>query len=240
MRELVVASGKGGTGKTSLTAAFAFLAGENVLCDADVDAASPADAAIPDAAADGDAGADGDAVDARPPEKALRFGRAGDTATRTVTAEAWDTLTTGLPTTWLNVMFTSLTDDRSAGRVRGRQRGRLASPGRSLFDFSTATMGYVSTSAAGTNSGRGGSKRARARSLSRTTAMRAARTLSRARVVTRGVKPRRRAPTSATPATTRRAHRTGHGSSSTSTQWSPRAPAAASSATTRSTARCAT
>lgn len=39
MRELVVVSGKGGTGKTSLTAAFAFLAGKNVLCDADVDAA---------------------------------------------------------------------------------------------------------------------------------------------------------------------------------------------------------
>jgi MinD superfamily P-loop ATPase len=39
MRELVVVSGKGGTGKTSLTAAFAFLAGENVLCDGDVDAA---------------------------------------------------------------------------------------------------------------------------------------------------------------------------------------------------------
>ena len=39
MRELVVVSGKGGTGKTSLTAAFASLAGENVLCDADVDAA---------------------------------------------------------------------------------------------------------------------------------------------------------------------------------------------------------
>ena len=39
MREMVVVSGKGGTGKTSLTAAFASLAGENVLCDADVDAA---------------------------------------------------------------------------------------------------------------------------------------------------------------------------------------------------------
>ena len=39
MRELVVVSGKGGTGKTSLTAAFALLAKENVLCDADVDAA---------------------------------------------------------------------------------------------------------------------------------------------------------------------------------------------------------
>ncbi len=39
MRELVIVSGKGGTGKTSLTAAFAALACENVLCDADVDAA---------------------------------------------------------------------------------------------------------------------------------------------------------------------------------------------------------
>jgi MinD superfamily P-loop ATPase len=39
MKELVVISGKGGTGKTSLTAAFAFLATSMVLCDADVDAA---------------------------------------------------------------------------------------------------------------------------------------------------------------------------------------------------------
>lgn len=39
MRELVILSGKGGTGKTSLTAAFAYLAENNVLCDADVDAA---------------------------------------------------------------------------------------------------------------------------------------------------------------------------------------------------------
>ncbi len=39
MRELVVVSGKGGTGKTSLTAAFACLAENGVLCDADVDAA---------------------------------------------------------------------------------------------------------------------------------------------------------------------------------------------------------
>lgn len=38
MKELVVISGKGGTGKTSLTAAFASLASEMVLCDADVDA----------------------------------------------------------------------------------------------------------------------------------------------------------------------------------------------------------
>lgn len=38
MRELVVISGKGGTGKTSLTAAFAHLAERIVLCDLDVDA----------------------------------------------------------------------------------------------------------------------------------------------------------------------------------------------------------
>ncbi len=39
MKELVIISGKGGTGKTCLTAAFASLAGNKVLCDADVDAA---------------------------------------------------------------------------------------------------------------------------------------------------------------------------------------------------------
>lgn len=38
MKELVVISGKGGTGKTSLVAAFASLAENNGLCDADVDA----------------------------------------------------------------------------------------------------------------------------------------------------------------------------------------------------------
>ena len=39
MKELVVISGKGGTGKTSIMAAFASLAENKVLCDADVDAA---------------------------------------------------------------------------------------------------------------------------------------------------------------------------------------------------------
>jgi MinD superfamily P-loop ATPase len=39
MKELVIISGKGGTGKTSLVAAFASLAKNKVLCDADVDAA---------------------------------------------------------------------------------------------------------------------------------------------------------------------------------------------------------
>ena len=39
MKEYVIISGKGGTGKTSLTAAFALLAQSPVLCDADVDAA---------------------------------------------------------------------------------------------------------------------------------------------------------------------------------------------------------
>lgn len=39
MKEIVVLSGKGGTGKTSLTASFALLAGNSILCDTDVDAA---------------------------------------------------------------------------------------------------------------------------------------------------------------------------------------------------------
>jgi MinD superfamily P-loop ATPase len=39
MKELVILSGKGGTGKTSLTAAFAAISRNTVLCDADVDAA---------------------------------------------------------------------------------------------------------------------------------------------------------------------------------------------------------
>ena len=39
MKELVIISGKGGTGKTSILAAFAYLAKSKVLCDADVDAA---------------------------------------------------------------------------------------------------------------------------------------------------------------------------------------------------------
>ncbi len=38
MKELVVISGKGGTGKTSLTASFAVLASRPVLADCDVDA----------------------------------------------------------------------------------------------------------------------------------------------------------------------------------------------------------
>ncbi len=39
MKELIVISGKGGTGKTSLLAAFATLSARKILCDADVDAA---------------------------------------------------------------------------------------------------------------------------------------------------------------------------------------------------------
>lgn len=38
MNEIVILSGKGGTGKTSLTAAFSHLAGRHVVCDLDVDA----------------------------------------------------------------------------------------------------------------------------------------------------------------------------------------------------------
>jgi len=38
MREVLIISGKGGTGKTSLTGAFAHLASNKVICDLDVDA----------------------------------------------------------------------------------------------------------------------------------------------------------------------------------------------------------
>lgn len=40
MREITIISGKGGTGKTSITAAFAVLARHSVFCDNDVDAAN--------------------------------------------------------------------------------------------------------------------------------------------------------------------------------------------------------
>ena len=39
MRELVVISGKGGTGKTSLVASFSVLSRKSVVADCDVDAA---------------------------------------------------------------------------------------------------------------------------------------------------------------------------------------------------------
>ena len=39
MKELVIISGKGGTGKTSITASFSALAQSAVLADCDVDAA---------------------------------------------------------------------------------------------------------------------------------------------------------------------------------------------------------
>ena len=38
MREIVVISGKGGTGKTTVCASFAHLAESKVICDLDVDA----------------------------------------------------------------------------------------------------------------------------------------------------------------------------------------------------------
>jgi MinD superfamily P-loop ATPase len=40
MKELLVLSGKGGTGKTSLTASFVYLAGNCIACDYDVDASN--------------------------------------------------------------------------------------------------------------------------------------------------------------------------------------------------------
>lgn len=90
-----------------------------------------------------------------------RFGRVGDTATRTVSTGSWDTLANTLPTAWLNTMFTSLTDDRSSGRVKGTQRGRLANEGPSLVNLSAASVGYFSRSSAGSNSWSGTSTAAK-------------------------------------------------------------------------------
>lgn len=83
-----------------------------------------------------------------------RFGRAGDSATQTFTSSAWDTVTgvDSLPTDWLNTMFSSLTDDRLSGRVKGTQQGRLADQGPSVVNFTTASVGYFSTSSAASNS----------------------------------------------------------------------------------------
>ena len=39
MKELVIISGKGGTGKTSMVSSIASIARNKVLCDSDVDAA---------------------------------------------------------------------------------------------------------------------------------------------------------------------------------------------------------
>ena len=39
IKELVILSGKGGTGKTSVAASFAALAGKKIMADCDVDAA---------------------------------------------------------------------------------------------------------------------------------------------------------------------------------------------------------
>jgi len=48
MKELVILSGKGGTGKTSVTGAFAAISKNKILCDADVDAADLHLLAAPD------------------------------------------------------------------------------------------------------------------------------------------------------------------------------------------------
>jgi len=80
-----------------------------------------------------------------------RFGRSADTATQTFSTGRWDTLASSLPTNWLNTMFTTLTDDYYSGYVKGQQRGRLTNTGRSLFSFSSRSVGYFSSSAAALN-----------------------------------------------------------------------------------------
>jgi hypothetical protein len=79
-----------------------------------------------------------------------KFGRQGDQATQTFTSGSWDPYAGILPTAWLNMMFV-LPDDRFSGSVTGVQRGRLPSQSASLFDFSTAALGYHSGSSTASN-----------------------------------------------------------------------------------------
>jgi MinD superfamily P-loop ATPase len=76
MKELVVISGKGGTGKTSLTAAFASLAKNSVFCDADVDAADLHLLMVPDIMQRSDFQGGGTAV--IDPDKCTRCGLCKD------------------------------------------------------------------------------------------------------------------------------------------------------------------
>jgi hypothetical protein len=80
-----------------------------------------------------------------------KFGRPADTATQTFSTGSWNAYAGALPSSWLNTMFV-LRNDRLAGRVKGTQRGRLQSPGGSLFEFSSASIGYFSNSSAASNS----------------------------------------------------------------------------------------
>jgi hypothetical protein len=83
-------------------------------------------------------------------DSVAKFGRAGDQATQTFTTGSWDTLAGILPANWLNMMFV-LPNERFCGRVSGTQRGRLPGQTPSIFDFSSASMGYFSNSCAASN-----------------------------------------------------------------------------------------
>jgi hypothetical protein len=80
-----------------------------------------------------------------------RFGRQSDQATQAFSRGSWDTYAGTLPVDWLNMMFV-LPNDQFSGRVSGTQRGRLPGQGPSLFDFSSASLGYHSGASAATNS----------------------------------------------------------------------------------------
>jgi hypothetical protein len=79
-----------------------------------------------------------------------KFGRAGDSATKSFSTGGWGSSSPALSADWLNMMFV-LPNDRYAGRVTGTQRGRLAGQGGSLFDFSRASVGYFAHSSAASN-----------------------------------------------------------------------------------------
>jgi len=81
-------------------------------------------------------------------EALARFGRQGDQATQVEITETWSA--GDLPVDWLNTMFT-LQNERTEGSVRGAQRGRRPSQGRSLFDLSPTSLGYHSGLRAASN-----------------------------------------------------------------------------------------
>ena len=81
-----------------------------------------------------------------------RFGRAGDSAKQTFSTGGWNAYAGTLPASWLNTMFTlTNANERTSGRVKGTQRGRLSGPAPSLFAFSSASVSYFSNSSVSSN-----------------------------------------------------------------------------------------
>jgi hypothetical protein len=88
-------------------------------------------------------------------DSVARFQRLSDQTSQTLSRDSvtWGTYfsSSPVPVNWLDVFFV-LHNDRLSGSRRGTQRGRLPSQGRSMFDFSPASVGYHSDASAATNS----------------------------------------------------------------------------------------